>query len=290
MVTMRGTTINPKGFHKDQIKFYMILIPLALFMALPIVYIINHAFKPLSELYAFPPKFFVKNPTVDNFRSLAKISNGSIISIGRYTFNSILVTVAVVVLNVLFGSMAGFALSKFEFKGKKLIFEINTISMMFVPAAMLIPRYLVIDKLGIMDTYFAHILPLLAMPVGMFLVKQFIDQVPNELMEAAVVDGANKWVIYRKVILPMIKPAVATVCILSFQQVWGNLETSNMFSTKESMRTLAFYMSTLISANNTVAGQGVAAAAALIMFVPNILLFILLQSQVMNTMAHSGIK
>ncbi len=287
---MRGTTINPKGFHKDQIKFYMILIPLALFMALPIVYIINHAFKPLSELYAFPPKFFVKNPTVDNFRSLAKISNGSIISIGRYTFNSILVTVAVVVLNVLFGSMAGFALSKFEFKGKKLIFEINTISMMFVPAAMLIPRYLVIDKLGIMDTYFAHILPLLAMPVGMFLVKQFIDQVPNELMEAAVVDGANKWVIYRKVILPMIKPAVATVCILSFQQVWGNLETSNMFSTKESMRTLAFYMSTLISANNTVAGQGVAAAAALIMFVPNILLFILLQSQVMNTMAHSGIK
>jgi ABC-type glycerol-3-phosphate transport system permease component len=287
---MRGTTINPKGFHKDQIKFYMILIPLALFMALPIVYIINHAFKPLSELYAFPPKFFVKNPTVDNFRSLAKISNGSIISIGRYTFNSILVTVAVVVLNVLFGSMAGFALSKLEFKGKKLIFEINTISMMFVPAAMLIPRYLVIDKLGIMDTYFAHILPLLAMPVGMFLVKQFIDQVPNELMEAAVVDGANKWVIYRKVILPMIKPAVATVCILSFQQVWGNLETSNMFSTKESMRTLAFYMSTLISANNTVAGQGVAAAAALIMFVPNILLFILLQSQVMNTMAHSGIK
>jgi len=287
---MRGTTINPKGFHRDQIKFYIILIPLALFMALPIVYIINHAFKPLSELYAFPPKFFVSNPTVDNFRSLAKISNGSIISIGRYTFNSILVTVAVVVLNVLFGSMAGFALSKLDFKGKKLIFEINTISMMFVPAAMLIPRYLVIDKLGIMDTYFAHILPLLAMPVGMFLVKQFIDQVPNELMEAAVVDGASKWIIYRKVILPMIKPAVATVCILSFQQVWGNLETSNMFSTKESMRTLAFYMSTLISANNTVAGQGVAAAAALIMFVPNILLFILLQSQVMNTMAHSGIK
>ena len=287
---MRGTTINPKGFHKDQIKFYIILIPLALFMALPIVYIINHAFKPLSELFAFPPKFFVKNPTLDNFRNLAKISNGSIISIGRYTFNSIIVTVAVVFLNVLFGTMAGFALSKLDFKGKNLIFEINTISMMFVPAAMLIPRYLVIDKLGIMDTYLAHILPLLAMPVGMFLVKQFIDQVPNELMEAAVVDGANKWVIYRKVIIPMIKPAVATVCILSFQQVWGNLETSNMFSTKESMRTLAFYMSTLINGNSSVAGQGVAAAAALIMFVPNILLFILLQSQVMNTMAHSGIK
>ncbi|WP_026507059.1 carbohydrate ABC transporter permease [Butyrivibrio sp. MC2013] len=287
---MKAISINPKGFRKDQIKFYVILVPLAVFMALPIVYIVNHAFKPLSELYAFPPKFIVSEPTLDNFRNLAKISNGSVISIGRYTFNSLLVTAAVVGLNVLFGSMAGFALSKLDFKGKKLIFEINTISMMFVPAAMLIPRYLVIDKIGIMDTYLAHILPLLAMPVGMFLVKQFIDQVPGELMEAAKVDGAGYFTIYSRIILPMIKPAIATVCILSFQQVWGNLETSNMFSTKESMKTLAFYMSTLISANNTVAGQGVAAAAALIMFVPNILLFIVLQSQVMNTMAHSGIK
>lgn len=287
---MKGVTINPKGFHKGQIKFYVVLIPLALFMALPIVYIINHAFKPLSELYAFPPKFFVSSPTTDNFRNLAKVSSGSVVSVGRYAFNSILVTVAVVLANMIVGSMAGFALSKLEFKGKKVLFEINTLSMMFVPAAVLIPRYLVIDRIHIMDTYFAHILPLLAMPVGMFLVKQFIDQVPNELMEAAVMDGANKFTIYRIVILPLIKPALATVCILSFQQVWGNLETSNMFTTRESMRTLAFYMSTLINANASVAGQGISAAAALIMFVPNIVLFIILQSNVMNTMAYSGIK
>ena len=287
---MKGITINPKGFHKDQVKFYIVLIPLALFMALPIVYIINHAFKPLSELYAFPPKFVVENPTIDNFRDLAKVSSESIVSIGRYALNSFLTTFFVVTLNILVGSMAGFALSKLEFKGKKLLFEINTISMMFVPAAVLIPRYLVIDKIRIMDTYLAHTLPLVAMPVGMFLVKQFIDQVPNELMEAAVVDGAGKFVIYRKVILPLIKPAIATTCILSFQQVWGNIETSSMFTSRESMRTLAFYMSTLVNANATVAGQGIAAAASLIMFLPNILLFVILQSQVMNTMAHSGIK
>lgn len=287
---MKSISINPKGFHKDQIKFYVVLIPLAAFMVLPIIYIISHAFKPVSELYAFPPKFLVRNPTLDNFRNLAKTVSGSLVSIGRYTFNSVVVTVLVVSLNVLVGSMAGFALSKLDFKGKKVLFEINTLSMMFVPAAVLIPRYLIIDKIGIMDTYFAHVLPLLAMPVGMFLVKQFIDQVPNELIEAAVVDGANKLTVYRKVVLPLIKPAIATVCILSFQQVWGNLETSNMFTTKESMRTLAFYMSTLINTNTTVAGQGISAAAALIMFVPNIVLFIILQSQVMNTMAYSGIK
>lgn len=285
-----GITINPKGFHRDQIKFYCILIPLAVFMALPIVYIISHAFKPISELYAFPPKFFTSNPKLDNFKNLGKVAEGSLASVGRYAFNSFVVTALVVTANVLVGSMAGFALSKLDFKGKNLIFELNTLSMMFVPAAMLIPRYLIIDKIGIMDTYFAHILPLLAMPVGMFLVKQFIDQVPNELMDAAAIDGANKFTIYYRIILPLIKPAAATVCILSFQQVWTNMETSNMFTTRESMRTLAFYMNTLITTNNTVAGQGIAAAASLIMFLPNIILFIILQSSVMNTMAHSGIK
>jgi ABC-type glycerol-3-phosphate transport system permease component len=200
------------------------------------------------------------------------------------------VTLAVVTITVIIGSMAGFAISKLQFKGRTLFFEINTLSMMFVPAAVLIPRYLIIDKLHIMDTYLAHILPLLAMPVGMFLLKQFIDDVPYELIEAAVVDGAGMFKVYYKVILPLIKPAIATVCILSFQQVWGNLETSNMFITKESMKTLAFFMSTLVNANNNVAGQGVAAAGGLIMFIPNIILFILLQSKVMNTMSHSGIK
>jgi ABC-type glycerol-3-phosphate transport system permease component len=287
---MKSISINPKGFHKDQIKFYAFLIPLALFMALPIVYIVNHAFKPLGELFAFPPKFFAVNPTLDNFTKLSQTTQTSTIALSRYIFNTLLITLAVVLLTVFIGSMAGFALSKLKFKGKGIIFEINTLSMMFVPAAVLIPRYLTIDKIGIMDTYLAHILPLLAMPVGLFLLKQFIDQVPDELMEAAVVDGAGTFKIYYKVILPLIKPAIATVCILSFQQVWGNLETSNMFTTKENMKTLAFYMSTLVNANNTVAGQGVAAAGALFMFLPNILLFILLQSKVMNTMAHSGIK
>lgn len=287
---MKSITINPKGFHKSQIKFYIILVPLALFMALPIVYIVNHAFKPLGELFAFPPKFFAVNPTLDNFTKLGQTTQTSTIALSRYIFNSLVVTLAVVTITVTIGSMAGFAISKLQFKGRTLFFEINTLSMMFVPAAVLIPRYLIIDKLHIMDTYFAHILPLLAMPVGMFLLKQFIDDVPYELIEAAVVDGAGMFKVYYKVILPLIKPAIATVCILSFQQVWGNLETSNMFITKESMKTLAFFMSTLVNANNNVAGQGVAAAGGLIMFIPNIILFILLQSKVMNTMSHSGIK
>lgn len=287
---MRKTRFNPKGFHANQIPMYLVLVPLALFMSLPIIFIINHAFKPIEELFAFPPRFFVSNPSLDNFVKLARQASSGGISISRYGFNSLVVTVSVVALSMLISSMAAFSLSKLRFRGKNVLMEINNLAMMFVPIAVIIPRYLLVDNLGMINTYLAHILPLIAMPVGMFLVKQFTDQVPDSLIEAAIVDGAGYWTVYRKIILPMIKPAVATVAILSFQQVWNNTETSAMYTNKESMRTLTFYMNTLASNTNAVAGQGTAAAASLMMFLPNLILFVCMQSKVMNTMAHSGLK
>ena len=287
---MRKARFNPKGFHANQIPMYLVLVPLALFMSLPIVFIINHAFKPIEELFAFPPKFLVNNPSLDNFTKLIRQASAGGISISRYIFNSLIVTLSVVLLSIVFSSMSAFALSKLRFRGKKMLMEVNNLAMMFVPVAVIIPRYLLIDKLGMINTYFAHILPLLAMPVGMFLVKQFTDQVPDSLIEAAIVDGAGYFRVYRKIILPMIRPAIATVAILAFQSVWNNTETSIMFTNRENMRTLTFYMNTLASNTNAVAGQGIAAAASLIMFLPNLILFICMQSKVMNTMAHSGLK
>jgi len=193
--------------------------------------------------------------------------------------------------NILISTMAAFALSKMKFKMKNIIFEINTIALMFVSTTVTIPRYLLISKLHIVNTYFAHILPLISMPVGVFLIKQFLDQVPDSLIEAAKVDGASSFYIYRKIVLPLIRPAIATVAILSFQIVWNNIETSSLYVNDETLRTFAFYMSTLTSnIGNNVAGQGMAAAATLIMFLPNLIMFIVLQSNVMNTMAYSGIK
>ncbi|WP_088104071.1 carbohydrate ABC transporter permease [Halalkalibacter urbisdiaboli] len=281
---------NPKRFHKSQLKFYIFLIPFAIFMMLPIVFIFNHAFKPLDELYAFPPQFFVTKPTFENFGNLFELANSSGIPLSRYVLNSIIVTSAVVFLSVLISSMAGYVLSKKKFKGKQTFFEINNLALMFVPIAVMIPRFLTVSHLGIEDTFFAHILPLLAMPVGLFLLKQFIDQIPDSLIEAAVIDGAGDFRIYWKIILPLIKPAIATAAILAFQLVWNDLETSVLFTTSENMRTLAFFMNTLVANTNVVVGQGMAAVASLIMFVPNLILFIILQSMVMNTMSHSGLK
>lgn len=284
------TNVNPRRFHRSQIKIYAYLVPLALFMLLPLIFIFNHAFKPLEELFAFPPRFFVQQPTLENFSKLAGATASSDIHISRYIFNSVLVTAGVVALTILFSTMGGYALSKMRFKGKKLLLEINNLALMFVATAVAIPRFLVIQAVGIQNTYLAHILPLLAMPVGLFLVKQFIDQIPDSLIEAATMDGASEFTVYRRVVMPLIAPAVATVGILAFQMVWNNTETSTMFIDSESMKTLAFYMNTLTNNANAVAGQGIAATASLIMFLPNIVLFILLQSRVMNTMAQSGIK
>jgi len=286
----QGTKINPRKFHKSQIKFYLILIPVAIFMALPIVYIFNHAFKPLDELFAWPPRFFVRKPTFNNFAELFAVSSESNIPVSRYLFNSIIITLSVVLISIVVSSMAGFALSKLKFKFKNSIMFLNNIALMFVGASVAIPRYLVIEKMGLVDSFFVHIFPVLAIPVGLFLIKQFIDQIPNDLIEAAKIDGASNIRIFFSIILPLIKPALATIAIVSFQSVWNDAYISTTYIDRESLKTFAYYMSTLLSSGNVVAGQGISAAGSLIMFLPNLIIFIFMQSKVMNTMAHSGIK
>lgn len=292
MSSFQGSKINPSSFHRSQLKFYFILVPLAFFMILPVVYIINHAFKPLDELFMFPPRFLVQKPTLDNFTMLWRAASTTGVPMSRYLFNSIVVSLFTVVANMLIVAMAGYALSKKKFKLKQRLFDINQVALMFVPIAVTIPRYLIIQSLGLMNNFAVHILPLLAMPVGLFLVKQFIDQVPDALIESAQIDGANDFGIITRIIIPVILPAMATVGILTFQLVWNNVETSNLFVTDESIKTLAFYLNAFTdrAQEGSIAGAGMAAAASMIMFVPNLVIFIFMQSKVMNTMSHSGIK
>lgn len=290
MASFLGTQINPKSFHKSQLKFYFILVPIGLFMLLPVIYVISQAFKPLSELFLFPPRFFVSNPTLDNFARLFRTASGTGVPMTRYFFNSIIITVITIILTILITLATGYALSKKRFKAKKTLFSINQVALMFVATAVAIPRYLVVTTLGLTNSFAAHIIPYLAMPVGLFLVKQFIDQVPDELIEAAKIDGANDWHIVTKIVGPLVKPALATVAILSFQFIWNSTESSNIYVIDETKKTFAFYMNTLTAASAGPAGVGIAAAAGLVMFVPNLIIFIVMQGNVMDTMSHSGIK
>ncbi len=290
---VRNRGINPQGFHVSQLKFYVVLVPLAFIMLLPIVYIFSSAFKPPDELFAFPPRLLVTNPTLNNFTDLFSKLSTSGIPVSRYLFNSILITLVTLLASILVSSAAAYALSKKRFRLKRALFAINTVALMFVPVAVTIPRFLVIERMGLLNTFWVHVLPVLALPVGLFLLKQFIDGIPDEVLEAAQIDGATDWWIYWRIVLPMIRPALATIAILTFQAAWNNAEISTLYVNNESLRTLAFYLSTLTTTTagaNVVAGQGIAAAAALIMFLPNLIMFIVLQRQVMSTMSHSGLK
>jgi len=289
-MAFQGTKINPKRFDKSQLKFYAVLVPMALFMVLPVIYIVNQAFKPLDELFMFPPRFFVIKPTLKNFTDLLRASSTTGVPMSRYLFNSIIVTSVTVLANILVTASSAYVLSKKKFKLKNKLFALNQIALMFVPIAVAIPRYLIIKNVGLTDNFLAHIVPLLAMPIGLFLVKQFMDDIPDALIEAAKLDGANDFQILTKIVMPLVKPALATVGILTFQVVWNATESSSLYISDETLKTFAFYLNTLTTSSNTIAGAGMAAAAGLIMFLPNLIIFMLLQSKVMNTMTHSGIK
>ncbi|MBJ6362244.1 carbohydrate ABC transporter permease [Paenibacillus sp. GCM10012307] len=264
---------------------------LAAFMSLPIIFILNHAFKPQNELFLFPPRFLVQNPTLRNLESLLLHASNATVPFTRYLFNSMIVVVLTLVCVILVSTMAGYVLAKNKFHFKQLVLSLITLSLMFAPETVGIPRYLIISGLGINNTYFGHILPALASPVAVFMLIGFISQIPGEVLEAAKIDGASQVGIFTRIVLPLSMPAVATISIFTFQGVWGDVETSTLFMQEETMRTMAFYVNSLLSGlQNSVAGQNMAAAAALLIFVPNLIIFLLFQRKVLETMVHSGIK
>ncbi|MCL2243800.1 MAG: carbohydrate ABC transporter permease [Treponema sp.] len=289
MTGFQGMKINPSKFHVSQIKFYVVILPVALFMTLPIIYIINQAFKPLDEIFRFPPTFIAERPTLQNFRMIFELTSGTGIPMSRFLVNTIIITIFTVGLSILITAMSAYALSKKKFRLKEWIFRINQAALMFVPAAVAIPRYLIIVNAGLNNNFLVHILPLLAMPVCLFLVKQFVDQVPDSLIESARMDGAGEITVMFRIVFPLIKPALATVGILCFQTVWGATEASNLYLVDDTLKSFSFYI-TNIATLNTPAMAGVQAASSLIMFLPNLIIFIAMQSRVMNTMSHSGIR
>ena len=287
----QGNRIDPKYFSWSQVKFLVVLIPMAAFFSLPLIFIFVTSFKPLDELFAYPPRFFVMRPTLDNFRKLANVMSSSSIPASRYFLNSIVSTALIVVISVCISLSAGYTLAKKKFKAKTLLITINTLSLMFVPVAVTIPRYIVMQKTYIANTAFALVLPLIAMPVGLFLMTQFIKDIPDALLDSTKIDGATEYQILTRIVVPMVRPVIATVAILSFQSAWNAVEPSSLFVNSDRMRTFPYYLS-ILAANqgNTVAGAGMVAASTLVLFLPNLIIFILMQSTVMNTMAHSGIK
>ena len=264
---------------------------IALVSVMPVIFIINNAFKPLSELFKYPPTFFVRNPTWQNFEEFFYATGETTVPFSRYLFNSIFVTVVTVFLVVAISCTAAYAFAKIDFPGRDRIFNIIVLSLMFTTSAVMITKYLIVDKVGLINNYLGHILPQLALPVGVFLLKQFMEQVPDSLSEAARLDGASEFTVFWKIVMPAVLPAVGTVMIISFQNVWNDVTTSQYYMLDDSMKTLPYYIQTLTSSTGTtVARQGASAAAGLLLFLPNFIIFAVMQKSMLKTMVTSGIK
>lgn len=273
-----------------QVFLVLFLTGIGLFMFIPIVFLFNHAFKPQTELYMFPPTIFVQDPTWNNFEALFIHAAAGTIPFSRFLFNSVFVAVVVLGSVVIVSTLAGYVLSKHNFHFKSAIMTMVMLSLIIVPEMIVIPRYLVVSGLGLNDTYFAHILPFVASSIGVFLMKQFIDQIPNEIMDAAKLDGAKDLKIFSRIVIPLTAPAVATVCIITFQLVYRDIITSTYYITKDSLRTMAYYAQSFTINIPGVASASVQAAILLLMFLPNVILFILFQRRMIETMLHSGVK
>lgn len=276
----------------SMVFLHIFMIILVAFTALPIVYVVSTAFKPLDELFLFPPRFLVRRPTLKNFIDLTLALEGMTVPFLRYVFNSLLTTIITVICTVVVSSMGAYSLVKHKPPGAKTIFNIILAALMFSPHVTQIPRYMVINSMRLVNSYLALILPNIAVAYNIFLMKQFIEQFPNELIESARLDGANEWDIFVKIVMPSLTPAWSTLVVFSFISSWNDYISPLIYITSQAKRTLPIALQTLAGgpATMSIARAGAVAAATFIMLVPVIVLFTLMQRKVMETMIHSGIK
>lgn len=265
---------------------FIFLTLLGLFMLMPIYLTVIMSIKPVEELFIFPPKMYAIRPTLDNFREMFSVLHQNRVPFSRYVFNSLFVTVTVTAAQCVFSSMAAFVLAKCRFPGSRVINSIIVISLLYQSNVIYIMQYIVMAKLHMIDTYAALIFPAIASPMGLFLMRQSIGQVPDSMIEAAKVDGAGLFRICWQIVMPNQKPALMTLIIFAFQAAWNIQAGSVVF--QEQYKTLPTVVSQAASAG--LARAGVAMAAAVFMLVPPIVIFMLAQRQVIETMAHSGIK
>lgn len=267
------------------IAFFLTII--GAFMFLPMVYAFSNSLKPLSELWIYPPKFFAQSPTLANFRDLFNMMSDTWVPFSRYIVNTLTVAVIGTGGHVLISSLCAYALAKHDFPGANFIFKMIVLSLMFSNAVTSVPSYLILSKLHLINKHLGLILPAFCSSLGLYLMKQFMEtNIPDALIESAHIDGAGEFTVFFRLVMPLVKPAWLTLIIFSFQGLWGVGTTSVIQS--EQLKTLNYALSQIVSSG--IARQGTSAAATVLMMIVPIALFLVTQSNVVETVASSGMK
>ncbi len=280
------TRRKPNRSVGGDIALYIFLALVACVMAFPLVYAVANALKPLDELFKFPPTIFAQHPTTDNFSDLFVNMGKSWVSFSRYLFNTVFMTLLGTAGHLIIASMGAFVLAKYDFPGSKSFFKLVTIAIMFTGWATAIPNYILLSKLGWIDTYWSIVVPAIASPMGLFLMKQFMEGLPTSLVEAAKIDGASEWRVFRQIVMPNVKPAWMTLIIFSVRDLWNNRASTYIYS--EEKKTLPYAMQQIQGGG--IARTGQAAAVMVVLMVVPIATFIFSESQILETMASSGMK
>ncbi len=263
------------------------LVVLGAFMFFPMYYAVIQALKPLDELWMYPPKFYVENPTFSNFSLMFKTLQTSWVPFSRYIFNTVFISVAGTFGNLVFGSLAAYAISKIVFPGRKMLASAVRLSLMFHATVTGVVNFLTMSRLGWVDTYWAIIVPAWGATLGMFLMQTFMESsIQVSVLEAARLDGSSEIRTYWQIVMPVVKPGWVTLIIYSFKDLWATGSSNYIYS--EQLKTFNYAVGQIVSGGIERAGVGTASSVVM-MLVP-IIVFIIGQSNVIETMASSGMK
>jgi ABC-type glycerol-3-phosphate transport system permease component len=286
MLKSKGSNKRVGKTWKNDIGIFIFLTLLGLFMVFPIYIAIITSIKPINELFIMPPKLYSIDPTFDNFVDLFVVANNSWVPFSRNVFNSFLVTVVSTGLHVVFACMASFILAKCRFPGSVLINKAVVIALLFNSTVTYIMQYIVMARLGMINTYAALVLPMIPQAMGLFLMIQSVGQIPDAMIEAAKVDGASLMRICWGIVMPNVKPALMTIIIFEFQAVWNYAGGAVVYD--EALKTIPTVVQQIALAG--LSRQGAIGASAVVLMIPPLVIFIAAQGQVMETMAHAGMK
>ena len=265
----------------------VVLTILGAFMFLPMVYAISQAFKPLDELWMYPPRFFVRQPTLKNFSDLFTLMNDSWVPFSRYIFNTVFTTVMGTFGHLFIASMCAYSLAKIKFPGGKFVFKTIRSSLMFSSTVGGITSFMIMTALHLVDSYLAIIIPAWGATLGLYLMKQHMDStVPDTVLESARLDGASEIRTYWTIAMPMVKPAWLTLIIFSFQGLWN--QGSSIYIYSEQLKSINYAIGQIMAGG--IKRSGASSASSVLMMMVPITVFVISQSNIIETMGSSGMK
>ncbi|GAA2633035.1 carbohydrate ABC transporter permease [Paractinoplanes durhamensis] len=267
-----------------KIVLYAVLVAALIVVVGPFVWMLLSSFKSEGEIRSVPPTWWPSHWTLTNYRDLF-----SRLDFPQYFANSAIVAIIVTLGNLLFCSLIGYALAKLDFPGRKALF-LTVLGMLMVPGMVtFVPQFVLISNMGLANSYAGLVLPFLAGPFGVFLMRQFLLAIPDDLIEAARVDGAGEWRIFWRIVLPLCKPALATLGILTFLASWNNFLWPLVVATTDDKYTLPVALALYSIGQNRIY-FGLLLAGAVVVVLPVLIVFLALQRHFLRGIATTGLK